>query len=130
MFFSAPPPPPFADARTIFLAATVPLPCAQHPYVRAIHLHRLPSPVSSLPIRRAAVYRSGNACPAPSSLFITFSLCCVVLHVNQMRTRLHRSGAMFDDGAAYVHGTVGNPLAELAKDAGIVLKQVRTSHRI
>lgn len=44
-----------------------------------------------------------------------------------MRTRRHRTGALCDHGAAYIHGTVGNPLAELAKEAGIGLKQVSTT---
>ncbi|CAM9690420.1 unnamed protein product, partial [Scytosiphon promiscuus] len=42
----------------------------------------------------------------------------------RMRTRLHRAGVPCDDGAAYVHGTIGNPLAEVAREAGIALKQV------
>lgn len=41
-----------------------------------------------------------------------------------MRTRLHRSGVLHDIGAAYVHGTLGNPLTALAEEAGIKLKQV------
>ena len=45
-----------------------------------------------------------------------------------MRTRRHRSGVVFDLGAAYVHGTIGNPLTELAEEAGIELKQVSESN--
>eukprot|EP00903_Cladosiphon_okamuranus_P006763 g6596.t1 len=47
---------------------------------------------------------------------------------HKMRTRRHRTGALCDHGAAYVHGTVGNPLAEVAKEAGISLKQVSESN--
>lgn len=46
-----------------------------------------------------------------------------------MRTRRHPSGFLYDAGAAYVHGTTGNPIAELAKEANITLKQVREAFR-
>ncbi len=42
----------------------------------------------------------------------------------QIRTHRHRTGALCDLGAAYIHGTTGNPLVELAREAGISLKQV------
>ncbi|CAN0558317.1 unnamed protein product [Laminaria digitata] len=44
-----------------------------------------------------------------------------------MRTRRHRTGVLCDLGAGYVHGTIGNPLTDLARDAGIKLKQVRAT---
>eukprot|EP00752_Nemacystus_decipiens_P004594 g4193.t1 len=46
----------------------------------------------------------------------------------RMRTRRHKTGALCDHGAAYIHGTVGNPLVEVAKEAGIGLKQVSESN--
>ncbi|CAB1116449.1 PAO [Ectocarpus sp. CCAP 1310/34] len=48
-----------------------------------------------------------------------------------MRTRRHGTaggGLCFDHGAAYIHGTLGNPLVDLAKGAGIGLKQVSESN--
>lgn len=41
-----------------------------------------------------------------------------------MRTERHRLGFSYDAGAAYVHGTIGNPIAAIAEEAGILLKQV------
>ncbi|CAM9670660.1 unnamed protein product, partial [Ectocarpus sp. 6 AP-2014] len=49
----------------------------------------------------------------------------------RMRTRQHGpvgGGLCFDHGAAYIHGTLGNPLVDLAKGAGIGLKQVSESN--
>lgn len=46
----------------------------------------------------------------------------------RMRTRQHPSGFLYDAGAAYVHGTTGNPIAKLAKEANITLKQASTNN--
>ncbi|CAN0117967.1 unnamed protein product, partial [Ectocarpus fasciculatus] len=47
----------------------------------------------------------------------------------RMRTRRHGTarggGLCYDHGAAYIHGTLGNPLVDLANGAGIGLKQAR-----
>lgn len=45
----------------------------------------------------------------------------------QMRTRRLPSGVAYDEGAAYIHGTIGNPVVDLMEEAGISLKQVGSS---
>ena len=64
--------------------------------------------------------------PLASNSYITLALTFSLSRCSsQMRTRRHRTGALCDLGAAYIHGTIGNPLVEVATEAGVSLKQVR-----